>query len=139
MSAHAGAPTVVAGPREAARLVRFCAVGLLNSAVTLAAFTVLSAMGCPAPAASALAFGAGALNSFVCNSRWTFGDLAAARLAWWRFAVFQGIGALASAGAVGALSARHWGHLAAECAIIPCVTVTLYCLSRLFVFRAPAA
>jgi hypothetical protein len=30
-------------------------------------------------------------------------------------------------------------HVAAECAILPRVTVTHYRLSRLFVFRAPAS
>jgi putative flippase GtrA len=75
----------------------------------------------------------------VFYSRWTFRDLAAARRAWCRFAVIQGIGALASAGGVGMLSAHGWAHLAAECAILPCVTVTLYCLSRLFVFRTAAS
>jgi putative flippase GtrA len=74
-----------AAPREWARVVRFCLVGVANTAVTLGAFTVLSALGCPA-----------------------------------------------------ALGALRWSHLGAECAILPCVTVTLYGLSRLFVFRAPA-
>lgn len=142
MSAHARAEAVepvVVAPREPARILRFGVVGLANSAVTLAAFTVLAALGCPAAAAAALAFAAGAVNSFVCNSRWTFSDLAPTGRAWWRFAVIQGIGAVASAAGVGALAARGWPHLAAECAILPCVTLTLYALSRLLVFRSPAA
>ncbi len=139
MSTHARPAPVVIAPREPLRLLRFCVVGLANSAVTLAAFTVLTALGCSATAAAALAFGAGAVNSFLCNRSWTFRDLTTTARAWWRFAVIQGIGAVASAAGVGALTARDWPHLAAECAILPCVTVTLYCLSRLFVFRAPAS
>jgi putative flippase GtrA len=144
VSARAEADPAVVGvattaPRERARLLRFCAVGVANSAVTLAAFTILSALGCPATAASALAFGAGAVNSFVANRRWTFGDLPAADRAWLRFALIQGMGALTSAAGVGALAAAGWPHLAAECAILPCVTAGLYCLPRLFVFRTQAA
>jgi putative flippase GtrA len=60
----------VAAPREWARVVRFCLVGVANTAVTLGAL--------------------------------------------------------------------RWSHVGAECAILPCVTVTLYGLSRLFVFRGPA-
>jgi putative flippase GtrA len=137
------APAVVGvaatAPRERARLLRFCVVGVANSAVTLAAFTILSALGCPVAVASALAFGAGAVNSFVANRRWTFGDLPAADRAWLRFSLMQGMGALASAAGAGALVAAGCPHLAAECATLPCVTVSLYCLSRLFVFRTQAS
>ena len=139
MSMHARPVPVVVAPREPMRLLRFCVVGLANSAVTLVAFTAITALGCPAAAAAALAFSAGAVNSFLCNSRWTFQDLAAADRAWWRFVAIQGLGAVASAAGVAALTARDWPRMAAECAILPCVTVTLYCLSRLFVFRAPAS
>jgi putative flippase GtrA len=143
MSAQTPAERVVvigsAPPREHARILRFGVVGVVNCLVTLAVFTVLTALGCPAPAAAAIGFAAGAVNSFVCNSRWTFGDLAPAARAWWRFAAIQGLGALASAAGVGALTARGWPHLAAECAILPLVAASLYCLSRLFVFRAPAS
>lgn len=144
MSAHAEAePGIVAvaatAPRERVRLLRFCVVGVANTAVTLAAFTILSALGCPAAAAAALAFGAGAVNSFVTNRHWTFGDLPAAHRAWLRFSLIQGGGALASATGVGALVAAGWPHLAAECAVLPCVTASLYCLSRLFVFRTQAS
>lgn len=144
MSARAEAePAIVSvaatAPRERARLLRFCVVGVANSAVTLMAFTFLSALGCPAAAASALAFGAGAVNSFVTNRRWTFRDLPAADRAWLRFSLIQGVGALASAAGVGALVAAGWPHLAAECAILPCVTASLYCLSRLFVFHTQAS
>jgi putative flippase GtrA len=139
VSARAEAEPIVVAPREPARMLRFCLVGLANSAVALAAFTILVALGCPAAVASALAFATGAVNSFLCNSRWTFNDLAPAPRAWWRFAALQGIGALASGAGVGTLVSHNWAHLTAECVILPCVTATLYALSRLLVFRAPAS
>ena len=61
--------------REAGRVMRFCVVGAANTAITLTAFVLLTALGCRAPAASALAFCAGAANSFHLNRRWTFSDL----------------------------------------------------------------
>ena len=125
--------------REAGRVVRFCVVGAANTAITLAAFVLLTALGCRAPAASALAFCAGAANSLHLNRRWTFSDIPTARGALTRFAAIQGIGALASAAGLGALQRAGWAHMAAECAVLPCVTVGLYGLSRLLVFRHPAA
>lgn len=126
---------VAAVRREGRRVVRFCVVGAANTAVTLAAFALMVGLGCPAPVASGIAFCAGAVNSYVLNRRWTFADLTAARGAGARFAAIQGFGALLSGAGVGALEALDWGHMAAECAILPFVTVTLYCLARLLVFR----
>jgi putative flippase GtrA len=131
MSATAGMMRV-----EAPRLVRFCAVGAANTAITLAAFAALVALGLPAPAASGIAFGVGAVNSYQLNRRWTFAGLGMARNALLRFAAAQGAGALASAGGVFVLEHAGWPHLAAECVILPCVTAALYSVSRLLVFRS---
>jgi putative flippase GtrA len=135
MSAPAATRPLVHAPRELPRIARFCLVGVANSAVTFAVFTALCALGVPAPVASAVGFGAGAVNSFVANRRWTFADLATADRAFWRFAAIQGLGALLSAAGVAGLLALGASRTAAECAILPCVTVTLYRLSRLLVFR----
>ncbi len=125
--------------REAGRAVRFCVVGAANTAITLTTFVLLTALGCRAPAASALAFCAGAANSFHLNRRWTFSDIPTARWARTRFVAIQGLGALASAVGLGALQSDGWAHMTAECAVLPCVTAGLYGLSRLLVFRQPAA
>lgn len=125
--------------REAGRAVRFCVVGATNTAITLGAFALLTALGCRAPEASALAFCAGAANSFNLNRRWTFSDIPTARWAGMRFVAIQGLGALTSAAGLGALQSAGWAHMAAECAILPGVTVGLYGLSRLLVFRRPDA
>lgn len=121
---------------EALRIVRFCLVGVTNTLVTLAAFALLVAVGCAAPPASGLAFGAGAFNSYQLNRRWTFADLGLAHRAWLRFTVSQGAGALASAAGMFLLVGAGWPRMAAECVILPCVTVALYSVSRLLVFRS---
>jgi putative flippase GtrA len=139
MSAPATTRTLIPAGREPLRIARFCVVGIANSVVTLVVFTALGAVGCPAPLASAIGFGAGAVNSFLLNSRWTFADLNAADRAFWRFAAIQGVGALMSAAGVAGVLTLEASRTVAECVILPCVTVTLYLLSRLLVFRGPAA
>jgi putative flippase GtrA len=124
--------------RELGRIVRFCLVGATNTVITFAAYAALTAAGCDAPVASAIAFGIGAINSYQLNRRWTFSDVPTARDAWLRFATIQGFGALLSAGGVAAVEGAGWGHLTAECAILPFVTAVVYCLSRLLVFRSDA-
>jgi putative flippase GtrA len=122
--------------REALRGLRFCIVGVTNTAVGVGVFALLVALGLSAPLASAIAFCAGATNSYQLNRRWTFSGLGRAHHAVVRFVVAQGFGALASAGGVLVLIHAGWPRLAAECVILPCVTVALYSVSRLLVFRS---
>jgi putative flippase GtrA len=125
--------------RESWRLVRFGIVGAGNTLVTLAVFAALGALGLDAAVAAAIAFAAGAVNSFLWNRGWTFRDLAPAPRAWLRFAALQGLGSVVSAAGVGALHRAGWGRMSAECAILPGVTLALYCLQRLLVFRTTSA
>jgi putative flippase GtrA len=102
--------------------LRFGCVGAANTVLTLVTFAVLTRTGVVADAASALAFGAGALNGYLLNRSWTFkapGSVA-------RYIPVQALGALTSAG-------LH--HFVAECLVIPPVTLLTYLLSRRFVFR----
>jgi putative flippase GtrA len=101
---------------ERLRILRFCVVGVTNTLVTLAVYALLIAIGFWAPLASGIAFCAGATNSYQLNRRCA--------------------GALASAGGVLVLTHAGWPRLAAECVILPCVTVALYSVSRLLVFRS---
>ena len=125
----------MSGRGELGRILRFGAVGAVNTVVTLAVFTALDTLGLPGAAASTIAFCAGAVNSFQLNRRWTFSDIPTPRGAWVRFVGVQGLGAALSGIGVGALAAAGWAHLAAECAILPCVTIIVYSLSRTLVFR----
>jgi putative flippase GtrA len=122
--------------QEGPRIVRFCLVGVSNTAITLLVFAIAVALGSPAPLASGIAFCAGAANSYQLNRRWTFADLGLAHRAWLRFTVSQGAGALASAAGMFLLVGAGWPRMAAECVILPCVTVALYSVSRLLVFRS---
>ena len=65
-------PTPPANRAEAARFARFCLVGVSNTLLTLATFTLLTAAGVPAAPASALGFAVGAINGYVLNRSWTF-------------------------------------------------------------------
>ncbi len=130
-------------PAEIARLVRFCGVGATNTAITLATFDLLVHAGCPAWAASAIAFAAGAVNGYHWNARWTFAGravgagAAATRL---RYLAVQGAGTVVSAiGVLAAHAVLGLAHLAAELVILPLVTVLTYVLMRSVVFPARTA
>jgi putative flippase GtrA len=53
-------------------LLRFVAVGILNTGVDYGGFLLLTAVGLPALPAHALSYTAGLLNSFFWNKFWTF-------------------------------------------------------------------
>jgi putative flippase GtrA len=120
---------------ELGRLARFCVVGASNTLITLGSYALLLLAGCPAEAASAVAFALGALNGYHWNARWTF----AVRGALWRYVGVQGLGAGLSAAGVAAARGQGVARLTAEVVILPAVTLITYCLSRRFVFSSPAA
>jgi putative flippase GtrA len=140
----AGRPLSLPRPRlpaEIARLVRFCGVGATNTVITLATFDLLVHAGCPAWAASAIAFAAGAANGYHWNARWTFAGRAAAVTATrLRYLAVQGAGTVLSAiGVLGAQDVLGLAHLVAELVILPLVTVLMYGLMRSVVFPARTA
>ena len=120
---------------ETARFLRFALVGVTNTVLSLAAFTLLSAAGIGASAASALAFAAGAANGYILNRSWTFrarggpGTFA-------RYVAVQAVGAGCSASGIAlAADALTRRQLLAECVVIPVVALITYTLSRRLVFR----
>lgn len=128
-------------PEDLARLIRFGVVGVCNTAITLASYTLLvDGLGAFAPVASAIAFGLGAVNGYILNSRWTFATPNGGPAMLARYVVVQGTGALMSAGGVrlGTTTLRMH-HLVAEIVILPLVTITTYTLSRRVVFRVGRA
>ncbi|MEQ8174229.1 MAG: GtrA family protein [Syntrophomonadaceae bacterium] len=54
------------------QLMRFCIVGIANTAVDLGVFFVLTFGGVPYLVAQVLAYSTGVVNSFFMNRRWTF-------------------------------------------------------------------
>ena len=123
---------------EVTRLARFCAVGVVNTLLTLAAFATLTRLGGAAPLASALAFAAGAVNGYVLNGRWTFRGSAGGPSTLLRYVAVQALGAALSAAGIALVSSDlAVRHLAAEALVIPVVTITTYALSRRLVFGVP--
>ncbi len=54
------------------QLLRFCTVGLSNTAVDFTVFFLLTLGGAPYLLAQVLAYGAGVVNSYFLNRMWTF-------------------------------------------------------------------
>jgi putative flippase GtrA len=107
-------------------LVRFAAVGVTNTLVTLASFALLVRLGVPRGLASALAFGLGAANGYRLNRTWTFQSKRRGPATAARYVAVQGLGAVLSAGAIGLLGS--------ELLVLPIVTVVTFTLSRSLVF-----
>ena len=57
---------------ELKRLLRFGAIGAVNTAIDLLIFTLLTAWGWTYVPAQTVSFTCGVLNSFALNRRWTF-------------------------------------------------------------------
>ena len=112
-----------------ATFVRYGTVGVANTALTFLAFALLTRAGMPASAASALGFGAGAVNGYLLNRAWTF----RARGSLGRYVAVQAVGAVTSAAAVGVV-ATAVPRLAAEVLVIPAVTLLTFALVRRHVF-----
>ena len=60
--------------RDTTRFLRFGAVGVVNTALTVATFALLTRSGVAPGAASALGFALGAANGYLLNRSWTFGS-----------------------------------------------------------------
>jgi putative flippase GtrA len=119
---------------EIVRFVRFGVVGISNTVLTLVAYEILTRVGVADTAASALGFAVGAANGYLLNRSWTFRVRGGtAMLA--RYVAVQGLGALLSAAGVGlATSDLSLRKLAAECVVLPLVTLLTYTLARTVVF-----
>ena len=110
-------------------LVRFSAVGVSNTLVTLISFAVLAHLGVPRSLASAMAFALGAANGYRLNRSWTFRSANRGPATIARYTAVQGFGALLSAVAIGVLGS--------EILVLPLVTVVTFTLARRLVFGRP--
>ncbi|WP_050180053.1 GtrA family protein [Domibacillus robiginosus] len=59
--------------RNLNEIIKFGAVGVLNTAIDMLLFFTLWSIGVPYLLAQVVSYGAGMLNSFVWNRSWTFG------------------------------------------------------------------
>ena len=115
-------------PRSApAELVRFAAVGVTNTLLSAAVYTLLVAAHVTSPLAGALAFAAGAVNGFLLNRRWTFRRPGSE----WRYTTVQAAGAAATSGLLWLI-----GGVAAYVAVLPLVTLATFAANRSWTFRA---
>jgi putative flippase GtrA len=121
------------------QLARFLVVGVGNTVLSFAAYRLLLAAGTWYVLAAALAFGAGALNGYIFNRRWTFAasDTARARVL---YVAVQATGAVSTSLLVlffvdGLGIGRVWAYLAA----IPPVTLCMFAANRLWTFAQPSA
>jgi putative flippase GtrA len=108
---------------------RFALVGASNTIVTLVSFALLTRLGVPRSAASAIAFGLGAANGYRLNRTWTFHSERRGAGVAARYVGVQALGALLSAVAIGLLRS--------EFLVLPLVTLVTFTLSRRLVFGSP--
>ena len=121
------------------QLVRFGIVGAGNTALSLATYTLLLAVGTPYVAAGAIAFSGGAVTGYVLNRRWTF----AARDAWRAriaYVAVQAMGLFLNSSVLWlAVHEAGLGRIAGYLAVVPPVTVAMFLANRAWVFRLPRA
>jgi putative flippase GtrA len=126
------------GRTPAAQLVRYGLVGATNTALTLATYAALVALGAPAALAAAIGWAAGAANGYRLNRAWTFRSVLTGAGPAARYVLVAALGAgLDALGTAVAVDHDHLQHFAAEIAILPAVTVVTFVLCRRWVFAAP--
>ena len=130
---NAGAPVLV-------QFVKFGIVGVSNTLLTFAVYTVLlKGFGVWYLAASAIGFGVGTVNSFLLNRRWTFREHVGDTLTPVRWAIVQGCGLGINEGLLYLFvhDARLDKLLAQACATVV-VTLTTFFANRAWTFRMHA-
>ena len=122
-------------PRE---FVRFLIVGAANTLISLVVYRGLLWVGVWYVVAAPLAWGAGVVNGYVFNRRWTFGarDTKRARVL---YALFGAIGAgVASLLVVAFVRGAGIGRFEAYLAAVPPVTVATFLANRFWTFSERA-
>lgn len=113
---------------------RFVLIGVGNTLVSFVVYDALLAFAVPYPAASAVAFAAGAVNGYLLNRGWTFraDDSARARI---RYVVVQTGGLALTTGLLSLLvRAGQLGEVAGYAATLPLVTTATFLANRTWVF-----
>ena len=139
---HPVQPSPIARNRTVvSQFVKFAAVGLSNTALSLAIYTLLlKAFDVNYLAASAIAFICGAINGYLWNGRFTFRGHRGGSLAPLRWTVVQGFGLAINEGLVYAwvhgLGAGKLSGQVFATAIVVCLT---FALNRTWTFRMTVA
>lgn len=122
---------------EFTKLIKFGAVGVLNTAVDYGVFTLVGLLSPNIYLAQTAGYCCGVLNSYICNRKWTFkssGRFLSTELV--KFVIVNVITYLASMGALWLL-ADQWGinKYVAKLVLIGVTLVINFVLSRLWVFK----
>jgi putative flippase GtrA len=120
-----------------AQILRYCAVGVVNTLVSLALDALLLAAGTPLLVASACAFSAGAATGYLLNRRWTFGARTSATSGG-VYAVVSLCGLGLDSALVHVLHGAGLSPLLAFVVALPLVTLATFAANRRFTFRRPA-
>lgn len=125
---------------KAVQFLRFCTVGLGNTAVDFAAFFILNLAGAPYLLAQTLSYAAGVANSFYLNRKWTFRVISKANVREAaRFVMVNGFSLLVSAALLASLyDANHLDLWLSKFAATAGGIVVNYTGSRLWVFKESA-
>ena len=121
------------------QFVKFGTVGVVNTILTLAVYTLLAtSLGVYYVAASGIAFTVGTINSFLLNRRWTFRGHAGDLLTPVRWFVVQGSGLLLDLALVYALvNSARLDKLVGQVIAISIVVVLTFFANRAWTFRMP--
>lgn len=121
-------------PASFAQLIRYGVVGVTNTLVFLAAYTLcVKALGVPYVLASAIGYTLGSINGYVLNRRWTFraGQMSHATSAS-RYALVQTVAGLGNVGLLYAFV--HW--LGTERILAQVIVIVIVQLLSFLVHRA---
>jgi putative flippase GtrA len=142
LPAHArrvgGSTRAVVGCAAVVQWLRFATVGAANTVLSWCLYASLERAGSHYLLASALAFTAGAVNSYALNRRWTFRSRARPAPEALRFGVVQCAGLLLDVALLYVLvDAAGIDHLIAQAFVFPVASATTFLLSRHWAFAAP--
>lgn len=118
------------------QLVRFAAVGVGNTAITLASYALFVHLGLAYLIAGALSYLLGGVNGFVLNRSWTFAHRGHIVPAAARYAAITALGIVANLALLRAAVAAGVPHSAGEVAAITPVTLVTFALNRAWAFAS---
>lgn len=122
------------------QFVKFGIVGISNTLLTLAVYTLLlKVLGVWYLAASAIGFAVGATNGFLLNRRWTFSEHVGDALTPLRWGIVQSAGLVVNEGLLFLfVHDANLDKLLAQVCATGVVTITTFFANRSWTFRTPA-